>query len=178
MISPSEIQPLEPIDVVDLFLPERESLLRLLTALTDEQWDAPTVCPGWSVRDVALHVLGVDFANLSRRRDGWRDAGNAGPSDDPWPALVEFINQFNQQWVEAARRISPRLMYELLAFTAEPVTAYFRSLDLTAMGEPVGRPGPCGWTWRESTPNGGFTSSRFGTRWGCRASRNSASLGQ
>lgn len=30
-----------------------------LHGLTPQQWDAPTECPGWSVRDVAGHLLGM-----------------------------------------------------------------------------------------------------------------------
>src|SRR5690349_16808759 len=35
---------------------ERRSLADLLDGLTDEQWDAPPLCDGWRVRDVAAHV--------------------------------------------------------------------------------------------------------------------------
>jgi Mycothiol maleylpyruvate isomerase N-terminal domain len=43
--------------ITHLFSPERASLLELLSALSAEQWQAPTVCPGWSVKDVALYLL-------------------------------------------------------------------------------------------------------------------------
>lgn len=35
---------------------ERRSLADLLDSLTPEQWDAPTMCDGWRVRDVAAHL--------------------------------------------------------------------------------------------------------------------------
>jgi uncharacterized protein (TIGR03083 family) len=128
--------------VLDLFPAERRSLVELLTGLTGEQWNMPTVCPGWTVRDVASHVLGVDIGNLSRRRDGFRDPGAAGPVGETWTELVTFLNQFNELWVAAARRISPRLLCELLAFTGEAIAAYFRGLDLSAMGGSVAWAGP------------------------------------
>ncbi|HEX8858083.1 MAG TPA: maleylpyruvate isomerase N-terminal domain-containing protein [Actinomycetes bacterium] len=56
--------------VTHLFPPERASVLQLLSSLDAGQWQAPTVCPGWSVKDVALHLLGGDIDLLSRRRDG------------------------------------------------------------------------------------------------------------
>ena len=142
MVPPFCLRPPEPVDVVTLFPAERQSLLRLLERLTDEQWNRPTSCPGWTVHDVALHVLGVDIGNLSRWRDGFHDPGSPGPTDDTWPALVAFLNQMNESWVAAGRRISPRLLCELLAFTGEPIAAYFRSLDLTAMGGSVAWAGP------------------------------------
>jgi uncharacterized protein (TIGR03083 family) len=96
----------EDIVVIHLFAPERASLLELLSALSAGQWQAPTVCPGWSVKDVALHLLGDDIDLLSRRRDG------AAPTDTPGrPAgfgeLVASLDRLNQSWVEATRRISP-----------------------------------------------------------------------
>ena len=56
------MQPVEPVLVVDLFPEERRLLLDLLANLTDEQWRAPTACAGWSVKDVALHLLGGDLS--------------------------------------------------------------------------------------------------------------------
>jgi len=35
---------------------ERLSLAALLEALTDEQWNSPSLCHGWRVKDVAAHV--------------------------------------------------------------------------------------------------------------------------
>ena len=35
---------------------ERRRLADLLTTLTDEEWDHPSLCAGWRVRDVAAHV--------------------------------------------------------------------------------------------------------------------------
>ncbi len=132
----------DPIDVVDLFAGEREALLRLLASLSDTGWATPTVCPGWTVKDVALHLLGVDMANLSRRRDGFRAPDAQGPVGEAHADLVAFLTRFNESWVEATRRLSPRLLCELLAFTDPAVVAYYRSLDLDALGEPVSWAGP------------------------------------
>jgi uncharacterized protein (TIGR03083 family) len=35
---------------------QRRSLADLLEGLTEEQWEAPSLCAGWRVRDVAAHV--------------------------------------------------------------------------------------------------------------------------
>lgn len=63
--------PAEPIAVVELFPELQARLLDLLMGLSDEQWRLPTVCAGWSVKDVALHLLGGNVANLAppRRSD-------------------------------------------------------------------------------------------------------------
>jgi uncharacterized protein (TIGR03083 family) len=35
---------------------ERLSLADLLATLTDDEWDLPSLCAGWRVRDVAAHL--------------------------------------------------------------------------------------------------------------------------
>src|SRR4051794_12452045 len=117
----------DPVYTLDLFPEERAALLELLSGLSDEEWTKPTVCEGWSVKDVALHILGGDFGNLARRRDHFRT-----DSSDPNEDLVHFINRFNNHWVEAARRLSPRLAIDLLAFTGPQLFAYLTTLDLLA----------------------------------------------
>ncbi|MGY1699178.1 maleylpyruvate isomerase family mycothiol-dependent enzyme [Geodermatophilus sp. SYSU D00766] len=36
---------------------ERTRLLHVLERLDEEQWDTPSLCAGWSVRDLVVHVL-------------------------------------------------------------------------------------------------------------------------
>jgi hypothetical protein len=48
-----------------------------------------------------------------------------------------YINRHNANWVEATRRISPRLLVDLLAFTGPQVTATLQSRDPYALGGPV-----------------------------------------
>jgi uncharacterized protein (TIGR03083 family) len=38
---------------------ERQALADALPALTEEQWEAPSLCTGWSVRDVVAHLVSV-----------------------------------------------------------------------------------------------------------------------
>jgi uncharacterized protein (TIGR03083 family) len=129
----------EPVLVADLFPEDRAQLLALLSSLSEAQWQTPTVCEGWSVKDVALHLLGVDLGVLSRKRDKHTvDApGSAG-----WDVLVTFLNDWNEAWVRTARRISSRLLVSLLEVTGRETHQYFNSLDLSALGEPVSWAGP------------------------------------
>jgi uncharacterized protein (TIGR03083 family) len=131
------MRPVEPVLTVDLFPEERGELLRFLAGLSDVQWSAPTVCAGWSVKDIALHLLGDDMSVLSRGRDG-----APGTFRGSWDELLAFINRSNALWVEATRRLSARLLCELLDFTGEALHRHFASLDLHAMGNPVSWAGP------------------------------------
>jgi uncharacterized protein (TIGR03083 family) len=119
----------QPIIVVDLFPEVLGELVELLTGLSAEEWNKPTACPGWSVKDVALHLLGVEVGNLAWRRDGHA----TGVSLVGWEELVTFINAWNQEWVQVARRISSRLLIDLLQFTGVQMCEYFRSLDPHAL---------------------------------------------
>jgi uncharacterized protein (TIGR03083 family) len=49
---------------------ERQDFLTFLKTLSPEQWDAPTLCAGWRVRDVVGHVVSYDkltFGDLATR---------------------------------------------------------------------------------------------------------------
>jgi uncharacterized protein (TIGR03083 family) len=59
------------VDARPLLLPLRGELTVLLASLPDGDWTLPTPCPGWSVHDLAAHLLGVEFGNVSVRRDRW-----------------------------------------------------------------------------------------------------------
>ncbi|SDT00731.1 TIGR03083 family protein [Friedmanniella luteola] len=45
---------------MDMAKNERSDFLRLIEGLTPAQWDAPTLCGRWSVREVAAHVLSYE----------------------------------------------------------------------------------------------------------------------
>jgi uncharacterized protein (TIGR03083 family) len=127
------------IAVADRFAALRTQLLGVLADLSAEDWARPTAAPGWSVKDVAAHLLGGDVGILSRKRDGFSPRGAMFRT---YAELVELVNRLNREWVQAAQRMSPRLVCELLAFTGPEVEAYFQSLDPRALGEPVSWAGP------------------------------------
>src|SRR5262245_2459550 len=132
------LQPPRPILVVDLLPAILDALLSLLGSLSADEWQRPTVCPGWCVQDVALHLLGVEVGNLARRRDGHAVAAYL----TSWDELVTWLNDFNEAWVQAARRMSPRLLIDLLQVTGRQMCAFFRTLDPYALGGPVSWVGP------------------------------------
>lgn len=134
---------LPAIDVVELFPDERAALLDVLEPLTAAEWGRPTVCPGWSVKDIALHLLGDDVGMLSRGRDGHTSPNFAEGLDiSRWDDLLTAINRQNEAWVYATRRMSPKLLLELLRVTGDQTADYFRALDPNQLGDPVDWAGP------------------------------------
>ncbi len=57
-------------DVLSLARDERADIAEFLATLTPEQWEAPTLCAGWRVRDVVAHMISydeLDGRGLARR---------------------------------------------------------------------------------------------------------------
>jgi uncharacterized protein (TIGR03083 family) len=127
MGSSPTLHAMEPVLVAELFLPLHTELITLLLGLEASDWERPTLCSLWAVRDIAAHLLDDDLRRLSFHRDGHRLP--PGPRDSSDAALVEFINRLNAEWVAAARRLSPRVIVELLAVTGPQIAAHFTSLD-------------------------------------------------
>jgi uncharacterized protein (TIGR03083 family) len=120
------MKPVEPILTVELFPPLSHELLAVLKSLRQQEWARPTVCGPWSVKDVAAHLLGGNFGRLWKR-DG---SSGAGPLFEmEYADLVQRINLENDIWVQAAGRISPDMLAELLELTDRRLYEYFRSLD-------------------------------------------------
>lgn len=119
------------VDTRPLFPRLRAELASLLASLPDEGWTRATACRGWSIHAVAAHLLGVELGNVSVRRDGWALGPDKGEDPDVW------LNAFNQQWVDAARRISPALLIELIDLAGRRFEEHLATLDLDATGGPV-----------------------------------------
>ncbi|MUL43278.1 maleylpyruvate isomerase family mycothiol-dependent enzyme [Streptomonospora sp. PA3] len=47
-------------DVLSMAMRERAEFADLLDSLPPEQWEAPSLCEGWRVRDVAAHVISYE----------------------------------------------------------------------------------------------------------------------
>jgi uncharacterized protein (TIGR03083 family) len=150
------MRPAEPIIVVDLFSPVLDALLDLLSHLTDEDWQKPTVCKGWTVKDIAAHLLGGEVGILSRKRDTYLFSGSPIKG---WEELVVLINNLNAVWVQAASRFSPRLLTDMLRFTGKQVCDFFKTLDPHASGDPVD------WAGGEAAPVWLDLAREYTERW-------------
>lgn len=121
-----------PIEVRPLFAEQQAVFLDLLRELGAEDWERPTVCPDWTVKDVAAHVLGDHIGRLSTH------VLHPGQGE----AFPAFINRINAEWVLGARRIGPALLIDLLAHAGDQVVQLWQNVDLEAVGLPVSWAGP------------------------------------
>lgn len=96
--------------VVDLLERTWADLIALGEGLTEQEWLAPTACPGWSVQDNVSHVIGVERML----------AGDAPPDIDVSGAahVRNDLGAVNERWVAARRdRPGPDVLAELREVT-------------------------------------------------------------
>jgi uncharacterized protein (TIGR03083 family) len=153
------LKPVEPIHTVDLFPDLHARLLELLRGLSDEDWYRPTVAPRWSVKDMAAHLLDTDMGRLSYQRDGLGRLQPGLPIDG-YRELVVLINRRNEEWVVAARRISPRVLIELLDLIAPQVHRLFKSLDPFAPARAA-----VAWAGDDVSPNWFDVAREYTEKW-------------
>jgi uncharacterized protein (TIGR03083 family) len=146
-----------PVLVMDLMVDERAALVSLLRSLHSYQWALPTGCPGWSVKDIVLHLLGDDVGVLSRGRDSQDPVEERLPLS--WDELVDGLNRLNQRWVEGTRHMSHRLAVDLLELTGSWTHDFFSSLDAYAPGDVVS------WAGSEPAPNWLGIAREYTERW-------------
>ncbi|GAB26208.1 hypothetical protein GOPIP_093_00130 [Gordonia polyisoprenivorans NBRC 16320 = JCM 10675] len=85
---------------------ERSDLLDFLRTLTPEQWNAPSLCRGWSVKDVAAHMISYDdlgIVGMTKRlvkgRLIW--ANEAGVEEYRHLSATELLETFEQRLTPA-----------------------------------------------------------------------------
>lgn len=102
-------------------------LLQLLRSLQPEDWARPA-SRSWTVRDVIAHLLDGNLRRLSLDRDGFvpeLEPPASGAFDD----VLLFLDRLNADWIRAAKRLSPRVLIELLEPTNELMREHFARLD-------------------------------------------------
>jgi uncharacterized protein (TIGR03083 family) len=152
------MRPLEPIFVADLFPKIETKLIELLRSLSPEEWERRTIAPQWRVKDVAAHLLDTNLRKLSMVRDGY--FGESPGQIESYKDLVEFLNRLNADWVRAMRRVSPRLITDLLEWSAPIVCEFTRGLDPMA---PAGF--SVAWAGEEKSLNWFDIAREYTERW-------------
>ncbi|WP_084961031.1 maleylpyruvate isomerase family mycothiol-dependent enzyme [Thermoactinospora rubra] len=125
------------IDVRPVLAEQQDAFIDLLRRLDADEWSRPTICPGWTVKDVAAHVLGDHIGRLSIHRDGFHVLYPREGEDFP-----VFLDRINEEWVIAARRISPPMLIELLSDFGGQIVRFWQTIDLDALGGSVRWAGP------------------------------------
>ncbi|CAN5360493.1 maleylpyruvate isomerase family mycothiol-dependent enzyme [soil metagenome] len=144
MASPTRpVTTLDKNDVLPALFASWEALEHFLTDLPDERWRTPTALPGWSVHDVASHVIGTESMLL----------GQPIPEADVDLEALEHVHngigQLNECWVRYLRGETPDEMRRRMG----DITAQ-RTTMLTNMAEDA-------WNAVTATPAGPDSYGRF-----------------
>jgi uncharacterized protein (TIGR03083 family) len=111
---------------------EYDRLLRLLRGLDAEQWQAPTDCHGWAVRDIAAHLVGAAACTASlheqvRQARLARRLGRVG----------DLVDRMNQVQVDERRSLTPAALVEELATGSARGLAARRRLPALVQAVPL-----------------------------------------
>ncbi|HVA43409.1 MAG TPA: maleylpyruvate isomerase family mycothiol-dependent enzyme [Acidimicrobiales bacterium] len=79
---------------------EWDTLAGLLGELSESEWLTPTALPGWSVKDVAAHVVGTELTLIGQASPPLAEEVRAQPH------VRNEIGAINEAWVESFRTLS------------------------------------------------------------------------
>lgn len=152
------MHPLDPLYTADLFEPLHGELVALLHSLKLRDWERPTVAGSWRVRDAVAHLLDSDLRVLSYIRDG-HILQSTEPVDG-YDALLQLLNRLNAEWVRAARRLSPRVLADLVTTSGTEVAKVFSS-------QPPHEPAifPVAWAGEAESKNWMHIGREYTERW-------------
>jgi Mycothiol maleylpyruvate isomerase N-terminal domain len=114
--------------VADLFPEVSRRLVDLLRSLTAAEWNLPTVSSRRTVKDIASHLLDGSLRRLSMQRDGYRPADGRSQPRTGEP-LMDFLNRLNDEWETGSRRLSPKVLVDLIEWADVQLAELFQSLD-------------------------------------------------
>ena len=129
----------DPSAVGALVVRQSRRFVAALASLTDEQWEHPSRCDGWSSRDVTLH-LATAFAF-------WEMSIRAGLAGQPTAIMAEFDPVATPLQMVADSALSPDEVVEMLAASTESLAACIANLT------------PHDWTLLAEAPPGHVTMS-------------------
>lgn len=122
-------------ELIRIWSDEISTIIDLVTPLTEQQWNAPTPCPGWSVGDLVAHLCDIEQMLAQESRPEHE------PDWDRLPHATGQIGRFTEVGVDWRRGRSPRQVIEELRETRDRRRA---QIDATPEGaevmSPLGRP--------------------------------------
>jgi len=109
---------------------QRERLLGVLATLSDEQWNAPSRCEGWTIRDCMVH--------LESTNGYWETSIRAGVAGTPTEFLASFDPAASPAAMVAASELSPSEVIDKMRASAQALNDLLGSLaaeDWEALAE-------------------------------------------
>ncbi len=121
------LQDKDPIHTLHLFPILDKLLIDLLKSLKAEEWHLPTIAKLWTVKDIASHLLDGNLRTLSFSRDNY--FGETPNNINSYQDLVSYLNLLNSSWTNATKRLSPKVLIELLEITGKQFIEHLQTLN-------------------------------------------------
>jgi hypothetical protein len=116
-----------PIKTLHLFPVLDKLLIDLLKSLSIDEWQLPTIAKLWTVKDIASHLLDGNLRTLSFSRDQY--FGEKLTNIKSYKDLVAYLNDLNSSWTNATKRLSPKVLTELLEATGKQYIEHLQTLN-------------------------------------------------
>lgn len=134
-----EFTSLPGVDVRRLAREERADFAAFLATLSPQQWQAPTLCTGWRVRDVVAHVISYDDLD-TRGLLACLMQGRLRPSHVNAAALARYSAHSPEQLLAlVADHLQPRGLHAALGGRVGLAEALIHQQDIR---RPLGQPRP------------------------------------
>lgn len=147
------------IDTIHLFQPLSDELLKLVRELKDEDWLKPSPINGRTVKDLVSHLIDGSLRKISIQRDGFVDNTNK-PNIQSYNDLVNYIQNLNKEWMNITRRLSPKILIDLLDYSENEFNKYIKTLDLYATSL-----FPVNWAGEDESKNWFDIAREFTEKW-------------
>jgi len=148
---------IRPLNTIELFPPLSQKLSQLLRSLGEDDWSKPTACALWTVKDIAAHLLGGSLGRLTHSEE---EPSQSTKNELSFEQLVRLIDQENDEWIKAARRINPTLLIEYLEIADAALYMHFKSLPMDAIART-----PVSWAGELESPNWMDIAREYTEKW-------------
>lgn len=119
---------MKQIETIHLFPQLTENLLNLLRNIDESEWLKPSPINGRTVKDLVSHIIDGSLRKLAIQRDGFSDKTNI-PSIQSYGDLINYIQTLNKEWINVTRRLSPKILIDLLEYSENQFNEFIKTLD-------------------------------------------------
>ena len=137
----AEVPKLGHKEAAEMAAAELDQFISLVESLDGEEWEQPTMCTKWSVRDILAHQAGAYASGASFAEFRRQGMGNPYMKEEKMP-----IDAINRRQLEDREGRSPETLLEELRATSTKAVAnrlklpgILRAIPLIDFGPPVGR---------------------------------------